>query len=44
MGRIFKYLIYLVILGCLGVVGFAVFSELPAPTEQVVVPVTPQTE
>lgn len=41
MGRVIKYLFYLVVLAAIGVAGYAVFSDLPAPTEEIVVPVTP---
>lgn len=35
----FRLVFYLVIAAVLGLVGYAVFSELPAPTEEVSVPV-----
>lgn len=44
MGRLIKYLFYLVVLGAIGVAGFALVSDLPAPTETKVVPVTPRLE
>ena len=42
MGRVLKYLFYLVVLAAIGVVGFAIFSELPAPTREVEIEVTPE--
>ncbi len=41
MGRVLKYLFYLVVLAGLAVVGFAIFSELPAPSSETVIDVTP---
>ncbi len=41
MGRVFKYLLYLVLIGILGLVGYALVSDLPPPADRVVVPVTP---
>jgi len=39
MGRLFKFLLFLVAAAALLVVGYAVFSDLPAPVEDVVVPI-----
>ena len=44
MWRVLKYLFYLAVLVAIGIAGYAIFSELPAPTQEVVVPVTPSTE
>jgi len=44
MGRLIKYLFYLLVLAAIAVAGFALFSDLPAPTETRVVPVTPALE
>lgn len=41
MGRLFKYILYLIALGAVGLVAFALFSDLPPPTEKIVVPVSP---
>jgi len=41
LGRILKYLFFLVILGMIGLAGYALFSDLPAPTAEVVEPVDP---
>lgn len=37
MGRALKYLFYLVVLGGLGLVVYAVIADLPPPTREVVV-------
>lgn len=39
LGRILKYLFFLVILGLIGLAGFALFSDLPAPSSEVTEPV-----
>lgn len=44
MRRAFKYLFYLVVLGVLGLTGYALISDLPPPTNRVVVPVSPPAE
>ncbi len=41
MGRLLKYLFYLLVLGFIGLVGFAIFSDLPAPQTDVTIDVTP---
>ncbi len=41
MGRLLRYLFYLAILVGVGVVGYAIFSELPPPQREIVVPVSP---
>lgn len=41
MGRLLKYLFYLLLLGALGLAVYALIAPLPAPTERRVVPVTP---
>jgi hypothetical protein len=41
MARLVRALFYLVILVALAVVGFAIFSDLPAPVGEVVIPVSP---
>ncbi len=38
MGRLFKYLIWVVLAGLVGLVGYALVSDLPAPTEEKVRP------
>ncbi len=40
MGRLLKYLAYLVVLAALGLAGYALLAPLPAPVERQVVPVT----
>ncbi|MFS4437598.1 hypothetical protein ACMA5I_05230 [Paracoccaceae bacterium GXU_MW_L88] len=42
MGRVLKYLFYLVILGLIGLALYAVFAELPAPQTEISVPVEPE--
>jgi len=44
MGRLIKYLFYLVVLAALVTAGFALFSDLPPPIETRVVPVAPTLE
>ncbi|MEM7613617.1 MAG: hypothetical protein AAF245_01150 [Pseudomonadota bacterium] len=44
MGRVLKYLVYLLLLGVVALVGYTLVADLPAPTERVVVPVTPVLE
>ena len=39
MGRLIKLILFLVLAGAAVVLGYAIFSELPAPTEDVVVPI-----
>ena len=39
MGRLFKLLLFLAALAAVVVLGYAIFSDLPAPTEDVVVPI-----
>ena len=41
MGRVLKYLVYLILLGGIGISAYAVLFDLPAPQRQVVIPVTP---
>ena len=41
MGRVVKYFLYLVALGVIGLVGYALISDLQPPTEKLVVPVSP---
>jgi len=41
MGRLLKFLFYLTILAAIGVAGYALVSDLPAPQDTVVVPITP---
>lgn len=43
MGRALKYLFYLLVLAGLGLAGYAALFDLPAPTEKVVIPLTPPT-
>ena len=38
--RLAKYLLWLLFIGALGLVGFALLSALPAPTREVSVPLT----
>ena len=40
MGRLLRYLVYLVVLCALVVAGYALFFDLPAPTAEVVKPVS----
>lgn len=42
MRLLLKGAISLVVLGAAVLVGFAIFSELPAPTREVAVPIAPQ--
>lgn len=42
MGRIFKYLVYLVVLLGLGVLGYAYLGDMSAPQTEVSIPVEPQ--
>jgi hypothetical protein len=42
MRFLIKGVLSLVILGAVLLVGFAIFSDLPAPTREVAVPVKPQ--
>ncbi len=44
MKRVFKYLAYLLVLGALVLVGYALIAPPPAPVERVVIPVTPSAE
>lgn len=44
MGRLIKYLFYLALLCAIIIAGYALFFELPPPTEEVEVPVSPVTE
>ncbi|MEM8871583.1 MAG: hypothetical protein AAGB10_11815 [Pseudomonadota bacterium] len=44
MGRVLKYLLYLLLFGAAALAVYALVAELPAPTERVVVPVTPVLE
>lgn len=44
MGRLIKYIFYLIVLGGIGLTGFTLFSDLPAPTTEVVIPVEPTDE
>lgn len=39
MGKIFKFLLGLIVLGGLAVVGYAVFFDLPAPVKEVTIPI-----
>lgn len=39
MGRLVKYLFYVVVLAAIGLVGYALVSDLPAPREDVEKPV-----
>ena len=39
MRTIFRIILYLVLVAVVGLVGFAVFSDLPAPEHQVELPV-----
>lgn len=41
MGRVLKYLFYLLVLAGLALAGYAALFPLPAPQEEVVIPVTP---
>ncbi len=41
MFRLIKILFYLAILGGIGLVGYALFFELPAPTTEVTMPIEP---
>lgn len=41
MGRVFKLVLWLVLLGGIVVVGNAIFSDLTPVTEEITVPVTP---
>lgn len=42
MGRLLKYLLYLAIVGALVLAVYALVSDLPAPSRETVIPVTPQ--
>lgn len=42
MGRIFKYLVYLVVLLGFGVLGYAYLGDMSAPQTEVSIPVEPQ--
>ena len=44
MGRLLKYVFYLVVLGAIGVAGYAIFATLPAPQSDIVIDVTDQTK
>ena len=44
MGRVFKFLVFLAIIGGLAVVGNAIFSELEPDTREIVVPIDTATE
>ncbi|MHA3913529.1 hypothetical protein [Halovulum sp. GXIMD14793] len=39
MGRVLKYLFYLAVLAALAVVGYALVFDLPAPQEEVSIPI-----
>lgn len=39
MRFVLRAILYLVVIAGLGLVGYAVFSDLPAPTRQIVLPV-----
>ncbi|WP_258165089.1 hypothetical protein [Oceanibium sediminis] len=43
MGRLLKYLIYLLILAGIGLSGYALIFDLPAPVEPRVIPLEPPT-
>lgn len=36
MGRVLKYVVYLVAIGAIGLAGYALFSDLSAPQSEVV--------
>lgn len=42
MRRFLRLVLYLVVLGVVGIVGYAVFSELPAPEREIVIPIESQ--
>lgn len=44
MGRLIKYLAYLLILAGIGLSGYALVFELPAPVEPRVIPLDPPTD
>jgi len=39
MRIVLRAILYLVVIAAVGLVGFAVFSDLPAPTREIVLPV-----
>lgn len=39
LGRILKYLFFLILIGLMGLAGYALFSDLPAPAVEIVKPV-----
>lgn len=39
MGRLIKYLFYVIVLAAIGLVGYALVSDLPAPRTDIVKPV-----
>jgi len=39
MRIVFRAILYLVVIGAVGLVCFAIFSDLPAPTREIVLPV-----
>lgn len=44
IGKLIKYLIYLAVLGAIGIAAYAFIFELPAPSHEVVVPVQPASQ
>lgn len=41
IGRLVKLLVYLALIGVIIVAGYALFFELPPPSTEIVIPVTP---
>ncbi|MEM9428169.1 MAG: hypothetical protein AAGA32_01570 [Pseudomonadota bacterium] len=44
MGRLIKYLFYLAVIAALATAVHALFFDLPPPTHEIVIPVSPVTE
>lgn len=41
IGKLIKYLIFLGIIGAIAIAGYALFFELPPPSEEIIISVTP---
>jgi hypothetical protein len=39
MGRLFKYLFYLLVLGVIAFLAFSIFSDLEAPVQEIEIPI-----
>ncbi len=42
MFRLIKFLFYLAVIGGIGIIGYALFFELPAPQSELTVPIEPR--